>query len=228
MSALAPLAAIVAADLRREARTGEALVPMLVFALVVLVVAGVAFNLPGLDVAARQRLLPGIVWIAIAFGMLVGQARHLLADREDERGVGLLVAPVDRGLLFAVKWIEGAALGFVLEAIVLPLSIVFFALDVSHSWPRLVLVLVPCTAGLAALGTLLGSVVARLGRGEALLAILVLPAAVPLLIAGVVSTTRLLEGATLAECAPWPSVALGSAVVYAALGALLYESVLVE
>nr|MCU0253003.1 hypothetical protein [Acidobacteriota bacterium] len=41
-------AALLAADLRRDLRTGEALVPMLMFAMIVLVVAGVTFNLPEL------------------------------------------------------------------------------------------------------------------------------------------------------------------------------------
>jgi ABC-type transport system involved in cytochrome c biogenesis permease component len=70
--------------------------------------------------------------------------------------------------------------------------------------------------------------VARLGRGEALLAILVLPAAAPVLIAGVRSTEAILEEGTLSAAAPWPAVALTTMVVYAAIGGLLYESVLVE
>ncbi|RMF73328.1 MAG: hypothetical protein D6738_09005, partial [Acidobacteria bacterium] len=176
--------AILAADARREARTGEALMPMLVFALVVFVVAGFAFDLPALLAEQRRALVPGILWTAIAFAMLVGQARHLLADRDEDRAAGLLCAPIDRALLFGIKWCEGILLGVALEIVLVPLAVVFFDLDLAGAWTGLATILLACTAGLAALGTLLGSVVARLGRGEALLAILVLPAAAPVLIAG--------------------------------------------
>ena len=228
MTALRQALAILVADARREARTGEALLPMLVFALVVFVVAGFAFDLPALLAAQRRSLVPGILWTAIAFAMLVGQARHLLADREEDRAAGLLCAPIDRAVLFAVKWFEGILLGAALELLLVPLAIVFFDLELAGAWRGLALILLACTAGLAALGTLLGSVVARLGRGEALLSILVLPAAAPVLIAGVRTTATLLAGQPLGAAAPWPAVALGTAVLYAAAGALLYEAVLME
>jgi heme exporter protein CcmB len=225
---LAACWALVGANLRRELRTGEALVPMLLFALVVLVVAGFAFDLPALDAEARRHLVPGILWTAIAFAMLVGQARHLIADRDEERWTGLLLAPLDRTLLFGVKWFEGMLLGAALEVVLLPLSVVLFDLRLADRWGAMIGVVALCTASLAALGTLLGSIVARLGRGEALLAILVLPAAAPVLIAGVRSTEAVLAGGGLAAAAPWPAVAAGTLVVYGALGALLFESVLVE
>ncbi len=228
MRAWRQVVAILVADARREARTGEALMPMLVFALVVLVVSGFAFDLPALLADQRRRLVPGILWIAIAFAMLVGQARHLLADRDEDRASGLLCAPIDRTLLFGVKWLEGILLGIALQVVLIPLAVVFFDLDLGGAWLGLAAILLACTAALSALGTLLGSVVARLGRGEALLAILVLPAAAPVLIAGVKTTAVLLAGEPLASAAPWPAVALGTAVIYAAVGALLFESVLME
>ncbi len=229
MKTLRAVAAILAADLRREARTGEALAPMLLFALVVLLVAGVAFNLPELTADDRRRLAPGILWTAIAFATLVGQARSLLADRDEERWSGLVLSPLDRSLLFGVKWVEGLLLGVALEVVLAPLMVALFDVDLSggRAW-SLAAILLVCTGGLAALGTLLGGAVARLGRGEALLVILALPAAAPLLIAGVASTGTVLGGQGLAEAAPWPAVALGAAVLYTAAGAMLFEAVMVE
>jgi heme exporter protein CcmB len=226
--ALRASAAILRASLRRELRTGEALLPMLLFSLVVVLVSGFAFDLPELEAALRDRLVTGILWIAIAFAMIVGQARHLLADRQEERWAGLLLAPIDRTVLFGLKWIEGVLLGVVLEGVLVPLCVVLFDLSLGGRWLPLAAALLVCTAGLAALGTIFGTVVARLGRGEALLAILVLPAAAPVLIAGVRSTEAILEAGTLAAAAPWPTVALTTMVLYAAIGGLLYESVLVD
>lgn len=229
MKTLRALAALLTADFRREARTGEALLPMLLFALVVVVVAGFTFNLPELTTEDRRRIAPGVLWTAIAFATLVGQSRSLLADRDEERWAGLVLAPLDRSWLFAARWLEGLLLGTVLELLLVPLTAVLFDLDLSEGRAGpLALVLLLATAGLTALGTLLGSAVARLGRGEALLAILVLPAAAPVLIAGVSATTTVLAGRGLAAAAPWPAVAGACALLFLALGALLYESVMVE
>lgn len=219
---------LFAADLKRELRTGEALIPMVMFSLVVLVISGFTFNLPELGPDDRRRLAPGILWTAIAFAMLVGQARSLLADRDEERWLGVLMTPLDRTVLFGVKWLEGLVLGLLVEVLLVPLTVVFFGINAGGSMGSLVLVLLICTGALAALGTLLGSLTASLGRGEALLAILVLPVASPVLLAGTMTTSILLAGQTLAEAAPWPAVAGGALVLYLGLGGLLFESVLVE
>ncbi|MCU0232199.1 MAG: heme exporter protein CcmB [Acidobacteria bacterium] len=266
-------AALLAADLRRELRTGEALVPMLMFAMIVLVVAGVTFNLPELGPDDRRRLAPGILWTAIAFAMLVGQARALLVDRDEERWQGLLLSPLDRTVLFGVKWLEGLLLGVAVEVLLIPLTIVFFDLPPGIRWGEFGLallagtgglaalgtllglavemLLIPLTivffdlppgirwgefglallagtGGLAALGTLLGSLTTSLGRGEAMLSILVLPIASPILIAGSMTTARLLAGGALSDAAPWPAVLLATLGLNLALGAILFESVLVE
>jgi heme exporter protein CcmB len=220
--------ALFAADLRRELRTGEALVPMLMFAMIVLVVAGVTFNLPEMGPDDRRRLAPGILWTAIAFAMLVGQARALLVDRDEERWQGLLLSPLDRTALFAVKWLEGLLLGLAVELLLVPLTVVFFDLPPGLHWGQLALALLLGTGGLAALGTLLGSLTTSLGRGEAMLSILVLPVASPILIAGSMTTAKLLAGGTLADASPWPAVLLATLGLNLALGALLFESVLVE
>ncbi len=221
-------AALLAADLRRELRTGEALVPMLMFAMIVLVVAGVTFNLPELGPDDRRRLAPGILWTAIAFAMLVGQARALLVDRDEERWQGLLLSPLDRTVLFGVKWLEGLLLGLAVEVLLIPLTIVFFDLPPGIRWGEFGLALLAGTGGLAALGTLLGSLTTSLGRGEAMLSILVLPIASPILIAGSMTTARLLAGGALSDAAPWPAVLLATLGLNLALGAILFESVLVE
>ena len=221
-------AALFAADLRRELRTGEALVPMLMFAMIVLVVAGVTFNLPEMGPDDRRRLAPGILWTAIAFAMLVGQARALLVDRDEERWQGLLLSPLDRTALFAVKWLEGLLLGLAVEVLLVPLTIVFFDLPPGIRWEQLALAMLAGTGGLAALGTLLGSLTTSLGRGEAMLSILVLPVASPILIAGSMTTAALLAGGTLASATPWPAVLVATLGLNLALGAILFESVLVE
>ncbi len=220
--------AVLGADLRREARTGEAFFPMLMFSLVVLLVAGFAFDLPALPADDRRRLAPGILWIAVAFATLVGQARALLADREDDRWTGLLLSPLDRTLLFLAKWTVGLGLAAALEVVLVPLAAILFELPAGIRWLDLAAIFFLCSGALAALGTLVGAIVARLGRGEALLSILVLPAAAPVLIAGVRTTWKLLAGGTLAAAAPWPAVAAGTLVLYLALGGLLFESALQE
>ena len=61
-----------------------------------------------------------------------------------------------------------------------------------------------------------------------MLSILVLPVASPILIAGSMTTAKLLAGGTLADASPWPAVLVATLGLNLALGAILFESVLVE
>jgi ABC-type transport system involved in cytochrome c biogenesis permease component len=84
------------------------------------------------------------------------------------------------------------------------------------------------SAGLAQLGTVFGAVVSRLGRGEAFLATLLLPAATPLFLSAVHCTAALFEGTPLADDAKWLLVTAGLDVLYFLVAWLLADAILEE
>ena len=116
----------------------------------------------------------------------------------------------------------------VLEAILVPLAIVLFNADLGNAWIELAFVLAVCSFGLCALGTLFGAIVSRVGRGEALLSTLLLPASTPLLLAGVTATGALFRGEALDSVTRWLGLAGGFGLLYFFIALATFEFVLEE
>jgi heme exporter protein B len=222
-------AAIVARkDLRIEGRTKETLLASLLFALVELVIFGFAFDLDTVRRMGAGKIVPGLLWITIAFSAIVGFSRSFRLERDREALIAVALAPIDRGAVFVGKWIANCAFLLVLEAVLLPLTALFFDVDIVAVAGPLVLVVLVHTVGLASLGTLFGAVVSRLGRGEALLATLLLPAATPLFLSAVHCTASALEAAPLASDRKWLLLIAGLDVLYVLVAILIFDAILEE
>lgn len=213
-------------DLRIEGRTKETLAATMVFALVELVVFGFAFDLDTIRRAGPATIVPGILWITLAFAAIVGFSRSFRLERESDAITAVAIAPIDPGAVFIGKWIANAILLFALVALLVPLTALLFDADVvSVAGPLLQVVLLH-TAGLAALGTLFGAVVSKLGRGEALLATLLLPAATPLFLSAVHCTAAVIAGEPLAAHRNWLLLTLGLDILYVLIALLLFDAIL--
>ena len=229
MSALLRQAATVfAKDIRAEARGGDSLLIMTVFALLVVVVFNFAFE-P--SAATRAEVAPGVLWVAFVFAGILGLDRAFAQEREDGCLQGLLASPLDRGALFLGKCAASFAFMFVMELLVLPVFVVFFNAPFGGWLVRLAGVAALGTLGFCAAGTVLAAVAGQTAARHLLLPIVLLPLLVPVLIAAVEATALLLAGAQGAPAAA--SVGLGAwlrllavfAVVYLALGWMLFGSV---
>jgi heme exporter protein B len=222
-------AAIVARkDLRIEGRTKETLAATLLFALVELVVFGFAFDLDTIRRMGPGKVVPGLLWMTLAFSAIVGFTRSFRLERASEALIAVALAPVDRGAVFVGKWLANLALLVALEAVLLPLTALFFDVNLVAVAGPLTLVVLVHTAGLASLGTLFGGVVSRLGRGEALLATLLLPAATPLFLSAVHCTGSVLEGRSLATDRNWLLLTGGLDVLYVLVALLVFDAILEE
>ena len=220
-------AALVARkDLVLEWRTLETLSSTGLFALVVLVVFNFAFDVGTLRAVGAERIVPGVLWVTFAFASIVGFARSFQTERRRESMTALLLAPVDRGALFAGKSAANLALLTLLQVVLLPLSAVLFDWDLAGAGLPMFGVVLLHTTGLAQLGTLFGAVVSRLNRGEALLATLLLPAATPLFLSAVRTTGAILSGSGLAAERHWLLVTAGFDVLYFLVALLTFEFVL--
>lgn len=219
---------VAAKDLRIEWRTLESLSAMVLFALIVLVVFNFAFDLSTVRELGAGRLVPGVIWATLAFSGIVGFSRSFQVERRRESLTALLLSPAERSALFAGKTAANLMVLFALELLILPLSAVFFDFDLLAVAAPLALVVVLHTWGLAELGTLLGAVASRVGRGEALLSTLLLPVATPLFISAVKCTAAVLDGSGLASVSTWMLVALGFDMLYLFVGLLTFEFVVEE
>ncbi len=217
---------VAAKDLTIEWRTLETLSAMVLFSLIVLVVFNFAFDLTTVKQIGPARLVPGVLWVTFSFSGIVGFARSFQIERHRDSLAALILAPVDRSVLFAGKALANLATVVALEAIILPLSAVFFDYDLLSVLGPVLLVVGIHTVGLSELGTLFAAVAARVGRGEALLATLLFPVASPLFISAVKCTSAALEGRTLASVANWLLVTTGFDVLYFLVAILTFEYIL--
>jgi heme exporter protein B len=215
-------------DLRIEWETFESLSSMALFALLILVVFNFAFELSTVRQLGVARLVPGVLWTTLAFAGIVGFSRSFQIESRDDAMSALLLAPVERGALFAGKMTANLLTLTALEVVVVPLSAVFFDFDLFAVIGPMGLVLLLHTVGLAELGTLLGAVSSRVGRGETLLAILLFSVATPLFISAVKCTAGVLGGDGLASVRNWLLIAAGFDLLYLFVGLLTFEFVVEE
>jgi heme exporter protein B len=214
---------LAAKDLRLEWRTWDTLVGSVVFSVVVLVVFAFTMGLGVSTDPALRRLVPGVLWTTLVFASVIGTTRSMQLERHHHSLAALCLAPIDRSAIFAGKLVGNLAKLTVLEVALLPLVAVLFDVDLGSSWLALLLVLVLHGIGIAALGTLFAAVTTRLGRGEALLTTLLLPAITPLLLSAVRTTAAVLEAQPLSEVGHWLLLSAGFDLLYLFVGALAFE-----
>jgi heme exporter protein B len=164
----------------------------------VLVVVMASFSFYG-GPPTRRLVASGVVWLSVAFAAVLALGRTWQREREDGALEALLVAPVARSAVFAGKALGILIFLFVVELVVLPLTALFFALDVGEVGPTLGLIALVATPGIAASGTLFGAMTVRTRARDLLLAIVLFPLLSPVLLMAVASTRQLLEGASAAE-----------------------------
>src|SRR5918996_5105468 len=142
-----------------------------------------------------RRLGPGALWIALLFAGVLGFARWFAQEERNAALQGLLLTPVDRGVIFAGKWLGATLFLLALEALLVPVTLTMYGLAPERSaWGWLGLLLVVVTAGYAVLGTFFAAVAARTTAGELLLPVLLFPLSVPLVLAGAEGAQALLAG----------------------------------
>ncbi len=217
---------IAAKDLRLEWRTWDTLSATLIFSLIVMIVFNFAFGIGTVRELGVDRLLPGVLWTVLAFASVVAMARSIQIERLRNTLAALCLAPIDRGAIYAGKMLASVVQLTLLQWILLPLTALFFNYDLLAVAAPLMLVLFLHGLGLTELGTLFAAVSSRLGRGEALLATLLFPAATPLIISAVKCTAACLAGKSLASVSQWLLLAVGFDLLYFFVALMTFEFVL--
>lgn len=219
---------IAGKDLRLESRTWDTLSSGAVLALVILLLFSFAFSFDTLQELGAERLVPGVLWAMIAFAAVVTLTRSMDQERRRDTLAALFMSPVDRAAIYAGKLLANLVKLALLIAVLLPLTAVLFDYRLGPVFLPLLLVALLHGAGLTVLGTLFAGVSVRLGRGEALVAILLFPAATPLLISAVSCTGATIAGEPLSSVSTWLLLAAGFDVLYLSIALLTFEFVLEE
>lgn len=213
-------------DLRIELRTKEVVVTTGLFALLVVVLCSLAFYL---SKGLAQRIAPGVLWVAIAFAGIMAVGRSWERERDNQVLRALLLAPIPRGALFVGKLLANLLFVFAIEAIVLPLTALFFHVDLLAILPMLLAILVLGTLGFVAAGTLFGALAARSNSARDLvLSLVVFPLIAPALLGAVVATRDLFAGASLEELLGWLRALAAFDLIFLAAGVSLFDPLLAD
>lgn len=218
--------AIVGKDLRTELRTREVLATTIVFPLLILFVFRVSFEVG--DEAAMRSAAPGVVWASALFASILSLTRSFSSEKEDDRILGLLLSPVDRGTIYLAKLCGNVAFLLLVESISLVAFGFFFNVDLLPGLPVLVPVVVLGTLGISAVGTVFSAMAVNTRAREALLPLLLFPVLTPVLLAVLEHTRRALSGQGTEGAAHWLGMLVAFDVIFTAAGWMLFEYVVTD
>jgi heme exporter protein B len=215
--------AIVWKDIRAEARTKDIFSSMFVFALLSVIVFNFAFQL---RVADMKSVVPGMLWVAISFAGTLGLNRAFVIELDKGSLAGLLLAPMDRAAIYFGKTLGNLLFMLIVEAVLLPLIMIFFNLSL-FSVPHL-LVLLLGTIGFAVVGTIFSAIAVNTRARDVLLPILLFPVLVPVLVSGANMTGMLLDGYGFRDILGNLQFVLFYDLVFAVLAYLTFDFVVEE
>lgn len=225
MNELRKLFVLVWKDLLAEFRTKEMLSSMFMFALIVVVVFNFTFE-PGSRATAEAG--PGILWVAFTFAGVLGLHRSLVHEVERGSLHGLMLAPVDRGIIFLGKAIGNAIFIFLIELPTFILFAVFFNIDFWKGLDKIALIFFLGTIGFAAVGTLLSAISVNTRTREIMLPILLFPIEVPVILSAVNATASALAGQSWSAISGWLKILAGFDLIFLLVCFVTFEYVLEE
>ncbi|QDG53195.1 hypothetical protein FIV42_21335 [Persicimonas caeni] len=215
--------AIIRKDLRREMRTGETLVTTTAFSVLLMVIFTFAFYQNEETVAF---VFPGILWVAVVFAGMLAIGRTFAQEKESGTLRALALIPNTHTSLYIGKLAVNLLFMFVFEAVLVPLLILAFNVDVGGELGWYLLTLGAGTLGFAALGTLISAMLVHSRLKDVLLPIVLFPLIVPLVIAGVKSTALLLGDGSLEAVWDWAKIMVAIDGVFVIGSMLLFRWVL--
>lgn len=212
-------------DLTVELRSRQNFMNILFFAFLVMVIFNFVFD-PGSR--AMREVSPAILWIAFLFSGVLSLEHSFSREREEECILGLLLAPIPRGVLFLGKFLANLLFLMATEVLILPIFAVFFNVSLPGGFGRLVLVILLVDIGYVAVGTLFSAMTAGLKSRAVMLPILLFPVVVPVFIAGVKATTVIFLGDGLETLPNWLKILGGFDLIFTFLCYYLFKHVVEE
>ena len=209
-------------DLRSECRARQVWPAMILLGIVVAAMFSIQMDLLP---AEKQRLVGGLLWLAIFFAGMLAVERSFASEREEGCWEGLFTYPVSPSTVYLAKLsVNVIALG-VVQCILIPLFAVLADAPLLSHPAAMLLVAGLGNLGISAVGTLSSALASSLPRRGNLLVLLVLPAAIPVLLGSPEATRLLVEGDLSAEWLRWVQLLGAFAVVFITAGIILFDFV---
>ena len=198
MSFLRPVLALMWKDILLELRTKDIVISVLVFSLVSIVIFNFAFE-PTPRVV--DLVAPGVLWVAIVFGGVIGLTRSFAVEKDRGNLLGLLLAPVSRDTIYFGKMFANFIFMVIVELAIFPVFIALYNLE--HLTAQLIPVALLATLGISTIGTVFSAMAVNTRSREVMLPILFFPVAVPIIIAAVEASGLLFRDENVSDLWRW-------------------------
>lgn len=185
-----PLAALFVRDLRLATRAGGGALLGALFFLTVVALTPFAI---GPDLAVLARIGPAILWLGALLASLLALDRLFVTDFEDGSLDLLMTGRISIELVVATKALAHWLTTGLPLVVIAPLLGVLLNIELK-AMGAVALTLLAGTPALTFLGLIGAALSVTLRRGGLLLAVLILPLAVPVLIFGVAATNAAIVG----------------------------------
>jgi heme exporter protein B len=215
--------AIAAKDLRIEWRHRTAFATSVIFAVLVLTVFVFARDQ---GTVSLTTLAPTVLWVMLALASLVTLNRAFLLERENAALDGILLAPVSATALFWGKWLANITLVLVVEAVAIPLWVMFFNVEPTLRLASVGAVAVLAAIGFTAPGTLFSAMAVRTRFAELLLPVLLLPFVIPPLFFASQATVHILGDAPAGDVWGWLRLLALYDIAFLTLATMLFPMVM--
>lgn len=213
---------LVHKDLLREWRAPRVWPGMLLLGVVLALVIEMQIELPR---EHRASIVGGMFWLAAFFAGTVALDRSFAGERDDGCWQGLLLYPVAPATIFLAKCSANFLALCCLDLVLIPAFVLFSDVPLLASPGRFLAIVLLANVGFAAVGTIVSALTNGLQQRGGLLVLLLLPLISPVVLGAAQATRLLLVGDVAGDWWRWMQLLAGFAVLFVAVGALLFEFV---
>lgn len=215
--------AIAGKDLRLEWRNRSRILSIVLFGLMTLLLLSMAL---GPDTPKLRAAAAGCLTVALLLGSTLGLAESFRVEREDQALEGLALLPIEPLGVYLGKLVANTFFLWTLAIILVPTTVVLFAVEVAPSaLVQIVALWLLAAVGIAAPGTLYASMTSQLRSQDVMLPLLLFPLEVPVLMATVKSFDLLFTGDPMQQLGSWGGLLIAFDVIFVCVCGLLYPYV---
>jgi len=221
---LRTLRVLLIKDLLAEARGKEILTASIIFALLFLFLLYFALPISSSPIESTN----GAFWVVVFFASTLAFSRSFAKERDTGSLETLLLAPVDRSLVFISKTLSNLIFVAVVIAVALPSFAIFYNFSFLPVLFPFLGIVATTTIGLVAAGTFMGALTMQSRAREMLLLLLLFPLLIPLFMGAVNATGELLQSGGNESATTWRWIFFFFDLFLPALMILLFDFLVEE
>lgn len=214
---------IVEKDIITEWRNRGLFSGMILFSILVVLIFNFALEL---ETRTGSALIGGLIWTTLLFTGIIGLNHSMPVERDTACLDGLLLAPVDRSVIYFGKVVSIWIMMLIVAMILLPMFFILY--DYTLFSFSLIAVILLGTFGYALCGTLLAAMAMQSRYSDLLLPLILFPVTFPLFLAAIKASGGILQRLPLSEIEPWINLLLVFDVIFVGLGMMLFDPIMEE